>query len=197
MNATRQTRRKAWRAAQTWNEGLRLYAGRYAMEFMSGVTPANAGCSRAVRPCAVQWSARLHSMCQRATGGVRAPQCVDEKDPRFQERCGCLPDGRRGSPSCGKAPSPNLRRSGRAESSRLGKDLIANKMQTNPGRPLRTVKVEGGHRLLHMPAQRLPVIGFGENALGQALRHKASVAFLGNLENNLIHAVQLTALRTQ
>ena len=65
------------------------------------------------------------------------------------------------------------------------------------GWALRAIKVEGGDRLFYIPSQRFPIVGLGKDVLSQALRHIASVRFLGDFEDNLVHAVQITALRLQ
>ena len=70
-------------------------------------------------------------------------------------------------------------------------------MKADSGWLYRTVKIEGCNRLPYVLAQRGPVVGFGDDVFGQTLCHKAAVGFLGDFEDNLIHAVQITALGPQ
>ncbi len=91
-------------------------------------------------------------------------------------------------------PGPKRRSWGLFAVSWRGEDLVTNKVKSDAGRFLRTVEIEGCHRFPYVLAKRVPVVGLGDDVFGQALCHKAAVAFLSDFEDNLVHADQITAL---
>lgn len=76
----------------------------------------------------------------------------------------------------------------------MDKDLVPNMMKANSGGLLGAVEGVSCHHFFHVQAERFPVIGLGNDVFGQALCHKAPVAFLRDFEDNLVHADQITAL---
>lgn len=70
-------------------------------------------------------------------------------------------------------------------------------VKANSGRFLRPVEIKGCHCLPDVLAQRVPVVSLRDDGFGQALCNKASVTFLCDLEDNLVHALQITALGLQ
>jgi len=65
-------------------------------------------------------------------------------------------------------------------------------VETNPPGSRRLVEVKASDCLFYVLAQGLPVIGLRENAFGEALRHKTPIAFLSHLEDEFVHAGELT-----
>lgn len=79
----------------------------------------------------------------------------------------------------------------------MDKDLVPNMMKANSGGLLGAVEGVSCHGFSYVLAVRFPVISQRDDAFGEALGNQAAVAFLGDLKDNLAHAVQITALGLQ
>jgi hypothetical protein len=79
----------------------------------------------------------------------------------------------------------------------MDKDLVPNMVQADSGWFWGTVEEVGRHCFSYVPAEHFPVISLRDDAFGQALCNEAALTFLSDLKDNLVHAVQITALRFQ
>lgn len=69
--------------------------------------------------------------------------------------------------------------------------FVPHQMQPHPRRR-GPVKIKRLHRLTHIRAQLVPRIGLGEDTLPQCLGHKAPIALLCDLENQLVYRRPVT-----
>ncbi len=105
---------------------------------------------------------------------------------KFPERC----DGQPGAPSrtaiCGKGHRHDGPQGRRAEASCDQRNLVADKVKADSVRP-RPIKKERGSRFENTLAQRVPRIGFAEDAFSKAFGTGAAVRLLEYLEHQFRH----------